>query len=101
MELFSNGEIVVFEDNCNRFIYELAVTVKFENTFSTPLIKYYSSDKFLKIVNYKKLTDYISLESSLYSAPKKWLFENNFIKYEKPIKKKRIYKKKIDGIPNI
>jgi hypothetical protein len=92
MILYHKGKSGVLLDNCNRFIYEVAIIVTFDNFLSTPLIKYFSSDKYLEVVSEIKLNKYTIMEIELYSAPLRWLLDNNYIPYKKPEKKKRILK---------
>lgn len=89
----------VYVDSCNRFIYEVYIFVKFENTFSTARFTRYSSDTEIKgIIKTTYVGDFIEIDCSLYSAPLRWLIDNDFAVYVKPEKKKRKYtKKKEDG----
>jgi len=82
-------------DDCNRFIYEVFVFSQFENVYSLSNHKYFTSKKEIpNIIRLLKITPYISIECDLYSAPLKWLIDNNFILYKEPEKKKRIIKNK-------
>ena len=86
---FKDGEIVLV-DNCNRFIYEVYVSVKFDNIYSIVDHKYFSSDKeILNIVKKYKVDKYIDISCELYSAPINWLEDNEYFPYVKPIKVKR------------
>lgn len=96
MLLYQKNKSGCLADNCNRFIYEVVVTVNLEGFFSTPLIKYFSSDRFLKVVTPIKLSKFTQIETELYSAPLKWLEENDYTLYVKPIKKKRTNVKKTE-----
>jgi hypothetical protein len=88
---------VALVDNCNRFVYEVFVFVQHKNIFSTANHKYFSSEKEIKnIVSIYQHDEYIQTCCDLYSAPLKWLIENDFTLYVKPEKKKRIYKKKVN-----
>lgn len=80
----------VLQDICSRFIYEVFVLAHHENIFSTINHKYFSSEKEIKnvIENYQ-VTEYISINCEMYSAPLRWLLDNDFELYVKPQKKKR------------
>lgn len=82
-------------DDCGRFIYEVFVFVQFENVYNLANHRYFTSNKeILNIVRSFKINPYITIECDLYSAPKSWIENNNFILYRKPEKKKRIIKDK-------
>jgi hypothetical protein len=81
---------VVLQDICNRFIYEVFVFVHHKNIFSTINHKYYSSEVEIKnIIENYKVTENITVNCEMYSAPLKWLLDNEFQLYVKPEKKKR------------
>lgn len=77
-------------DSCNRFIYEVMVFVYYENIFSMAQHKYFSSETYIEniIESYYKSPN-IEICCELYSAPKDWLIDNDFILYVEPEKKKR------------
>jgi hypothetical protein len=88
--IYIKDDQVVLLDKCGRFIYEVFVTVKFENIFSIANHKYFTSDiEILNIVRCHEVSPYIKVECDLYSAPLKWLIKNDFILYIKPEKKLR------------
>lgn len=89
----------IYVDDCNRFIYERYIFVRFENLFSTADYQRYSSDVEIKgIIKHIYIGSYIEIVSELISAPLRWLIDNDFVVYVKPEKKKRKYtKKKKDG----
>ena len=95
MKIYVKEGRTVFMDNCNRFIYEVFVFVQHKNIFSTVNHKFFSSEKEIKkvIENYK-VTENITINCELYSAPIRWLLDNDYDLYVKPEKKKRNYKKK-------
>lgn len=82
-------------NKCGQFIYEVLVYVRFENIFNLANHQLFSSDKEIKnIVSPVYISPHIEIQCYLYSAPKRWLIDNNFILYVKPEKKKRILKNK-------
>lgn len=93
MNKYINENLLVFEDNCGRFIYEVFLFLQYDNVFSTVAHKYFSSDVEIKgIIQKMKLNKFLSYECSLYSAPLQWLKEHEFVPYVEPPKKKRIKK---------
>lgn len=86
---------IVLQDICNRFIYEVFVFVHHKNIFSTINHKYFSSQvEIPNIIENYQIADYITVNCTMYTAPLRWLLDNNFELYIKPEKKKRISKKK-------
>lgn len=76
-------------DNCNRFIYEVMVFVWHSGIYSMVNHKYFHSDKeILGVVKSYFVTSEIEIYCELYSAPKQWLIENDYIEYIEPIKKR-------------
>jgi hypothetical protein len=85
----------VYVDKCNRFTYDVYVSIQYGNIFSTPQQYRFASDVEIKnIVKYFKIDKYIDIECFMYSAPLRWLIDNGFAVYIKPEKKKRKYNKK-------
>ena len=82
-------------NECGYFIYEVCTFVQFENVYNMANHRYFTSEKEIpNIIRFLKINSYIEVHCYLYSAPKKWLINNNFILYVKPEKKKRIIKNK-------
>ena len=87
----------VYEDSCNRFVYDVYVCVQYDNIFSTAQHNVYSSDVEIPgIVEYLEINKYISVECIMRSAPIRWLIDNDYTVYIPPIKGKMLYKKKKD-----
>lgn len=68
----------------NQFIYEVLVYIYFDNFMSLAESKlFYSSIEIKNVVHLTKISNNIQIECELYAAPKQWLLDNNYIKYEK------------------
>ncbi len=85
----------VYLDKCNRFTYDVYISIAYKNIFSTARYTRYSSDEEIKgVIKYFKINKYVDIECFMYSAPLRWLIDNEFSIYIKPDKKKRTYNKK-------
>ena len=74
-------------NTCGQFVYEVSMFVNYEGIYSLANHTYYYSDKYIKnIIKIKQISKYIEIHCDLFSAPEKWLNENNFILQEKKIK---------------
>lgn len=94
-DIYIKENQAVLLDNCGRFIYEVFVFVKYKNIFSTVNHRYFSSETEIKnIISSYQYNEFIEIYCELYSAPLKWLLDNEFVVYVKPEKKKRNYKKR-------
>ena len=79
----------VFTDTS--FIYETCVYLYHPGYFSLISSKYYSSSKEIKgVVESFFIKKNIEICSELYAAPEQWLIDNQFIRYIKPEKIKKI-----------
>jgi len=76
-------------NTCGQFVYEVSMFVNYEGIYSLANHTYYYSDKYIKnIIKIKQISKYIEIHCDLFSAPEKWLNENNFILQEsKKLKK--------------
>lgn len=95
-EVYAKDKNFIFVDKCNRFVYERLIFVNFNGVFS--MVKhdfYYTFQEIKNVVEYFKVSEYIDIECRLYSAPKRWIIDNDYTPYIKPEKKKRKYTKKI------
>lgn len=82
-------------DSCGRFIYEVMVFVQYENIVSMARHEYFSSNiEIPNIIDSYNVNKYVRIECYLYSAPKEWILDNDFMLYVKPEKKKIIKTKK-------
>ena len=81
MKAFIKDGAVVLEDNCNRFLYEVFLFINFEGSLSLGGYKIFSSEKELNIIPSVKLSKYKEIVCELYSAPKRWLIDNDFNEY--------------------
>lgn len=85
-------------DESNRFIYETSVYLYHKNYFSLCNKKYFSSSKYIEgVVSSFFKTKNIQICSELYAAPEQWLIDNEFTRYVKPEKIKKITNVKIEG----
>jgi len=92
-EIYVKGDQFVRIDECNRFIYEVSVYVKYQNIYSMVNHKYFSSDKeIVTFIDKVVINQFTTIYCELYSAPKEWIIENEFTLYIKPEKKKRVKK---------
>ena len=92
---YGKNGVFVRVDNCNRFIYEVSVYVKYENIYSMANHKYFSSEKEIpNVIEKINVNKFITIFCEMYSAPMDWIIENDYKLYIKPEKKKR--KKKDD-----
>lgn len=82
-------------DNCNRFIYEVSLYVKYQNIYSMINHKYFSSNiEIPNVIDQININNNITIYCEIYSAPKSWIIDNEYVLYVKPEKKKRIKKQK-------
>jgi hypothetical protein len=89
-EFYVNGDKAVRLDNCNRFIYEVMVNVYYDNIFSMVNHKYFTSETEIpNVIESYYVTPSIEICCEMYSAPKSWLNDNDFILYVKPEKKSK------------
>lgn len=89
-EFYINNDKAIRLDSCDRFIYEVTVFVWYENIYSMINHKYFSSEVEIEgIIENHFITPKIEICCEIYSAPKRWLIENDFILYIEPEKKKR------------
>jgi hypothetical protein len=65
------------------FIYEVLVYVKYDNFLSLADRKYFRSTRPLKVVSNFKYSKYIEVECELFSAPLKYLLDNNYTIFTK------------------
>ena len=80
MESYSKDGRVVLLDDCGRFIYEVFIFVKYQNIYSLHGHKYFSSEKEItNVIDIFHVSNHISVECALYSAPLYWLKQNNFL----------------------
>jgi hypothetical protein len=85
-------------NDCGYFIYEVFTFVQFENVYNMANHRYFTSTKEIpNIIRFFKINPYIEVQCYLYSAPKKWLIENNFILYSKPLKIKKNEQKSVSN----
>ena len=92
-----NGEFVLINKE-NLFVYECSVYLYYKNYFSLCNQKYFSSSKFIEgIVPSFKRTKHIQMCSELFSAPEQWLIDNEYTRYIKQEKIKRVRKIKVEG----
>jgi hypothetical protein len=85
-----HGETVLVEDS-NTFVYETSVYLYHKNYFSLCNKKYFSSPKYIEgVIGSFFKTKNIQICSELYAAPEHWLIDNEFTRYVKPEKIKRI-----------
>lgn len=90
-DVYFKGREFVYINLNNEFIYESAVFCRFKNYYSLINQVYYKSPKYLKIVKTFKYNSCTIIRAGLCSAPLWWIEENGFIKYVKPVKKKKIF----------
>ena len=94
MERYRKEDSFVRIDECNRFVYEVTLYIKFENIYNQANHKYFSSEKEIpKIVKEYNINNNMVIYTELIYAPKRWLIENGYQLYVSE-KKKR---KKKDG----
>lgn len=90
MSRYRKDDKFVRIDECNRFIYEVTVYVKYENICNMANHKYFSSNTEIpKVVEEYNLDNNITIYCELIYAPKRWLIDNGYQLYVKPEKKKR------------
>jgi len=98
--VYIKNNLAIFEDKSNLFVYEVSVYCRYKNYFSLVNKKYYSSPKEIPgtIGSFYK-NPHTEICCEIFSAPLEWLIDNEYVKYTKPDKKKRINKanKKEDG----
>lgn len=95
--IYVKDEDSALADPCGRFIYEVCVFVKFENTYNMANHKWFTSEKEIpNIIRSLQISPYIEVQCHLYSAPKKWLIDSGFDIYVPKEKKKRTIKNKED-----
>ena len=86
---YSNGENILFCNTNNQFVYYCKICYHSSNIYSVINSIYYSSDKFIpKIVESYFINKNLENTCELFSAPKKWLIENNYDVISKPKKNK-------------
>jgi len=77
--MYQKNNQFVYEDACNRFIYEVFTFIKIDNIFSMAGHEYYTSEQEINYIETIYIDEYIEINCELYSAPKKWLIENDYI----------------------
>lgn len=89
-EFYVKDDKAVRLDSCNRFIYEVMVNVYYNNIFSMVNHKYFSTPvEIPNVIESYYVTPSIEICCEMYSAPKSWLHDNDFVVYVEPEKKKR------------
>ncbi len=94
--IYTKDKEFVLVNKENLFVYESSIYLYYKNYFSLCNQKYFSSVKFIEgIVNTFRKTKHIQMCSELFSAPEQWLIDNNYIRYIKPEKIKRVRNVKV------
>jgi hypothetical protein len=92
-----NGEFVLVNKE-NLFVYESSVYLHHKNYFSLCNQTYFISSTFIEgIVSSFRRTKHIQICSELFSAPEQWLIDNEYTRYIKPEKIKRVRNVKVEG----
>lgn len=85
-------------NHSGQFVYEVSVYINYDGIFSLAKHNLFYSDKPIdKITRFFKYSEYIEIFCDLYSAPEKWLLDNEFVLYIKPIKKKKDEQKSLSS----
>lgn len=83
-----------------QFVYETHVYLRYKGYFSLVNSKYFSCNKEIEnIVESFRINSHVEICTELYAAPKKWLIDNGYVEYQKPIKITR--SKKIKPLSNV
>ena len=86
---YSNGTNILFCNTNNQFVYYCKICLYINNTYSVINSKYYSSYIFIpNVIESYFINKHIENTCELFSAPKKWLNENNYKVISKPEKSK-------------
>jgi len=89
IEYIKAGEVVLVNP-AKTFIYETCVYAYYHGLFALVNSQQYSSpEALIGVVPSFWKTRHIQICSTLYAAPEKWLRENQFTRYIKPIKAKK------------
>lgn len=95
---YVKGGQTVIADPSNSFVYETSVYLVNKGYYSLCNKKYFSSKNYIEgVVSSFNKTRHIQICSELFSAPEQWLIDNEFIRYIKPEKVKRIKTIKVEG----
>jgi hypothetical protein len=94
--IYGKNKKTVIASKFGGFIYECSIFLHYKNYYSQINKKYFSSNLFIEnIVESFYITKNIEMCSELYSAPEKWLIDNGYRIYIKPVKKSKKKKENV------
>ena len=97
-KVYVKGDESALINYSGQFVYEVSVYINFQDTLSLARHSLFYSDKPIdKIVRFFKYSKYIEVFCDLYSAPEKWLLDNEFVLFVKPEKIKKDEQKSLSS----
>lgn len=96
--IYTKDKEFVLVDKSNLFIYETSVYLFHKDYYSLCNQAYNSSPKFIEgVVSSFWKNKHIQICSELFAAPEQWLIDNEYTRYIKPEKIKRVTNVKVKG----